>query len=67
MELFALWADFVTQISRCGVAPKITAFWQNFLATLYPGRPAALICTHTVGFMLLDIRWLQYLLKRTAR
>ncbi len=67
MKLFALWTDFVTQFKRRGVAPKITAFWQNFLATLYPRRPAALICTHTVGFMLLDIRWLQYLLKRTAR
>ncbi|SBS77075.1 hypothetical protein MHPYR_40077 [uncultured Mycobacterium sp.] len=42
------------------------AFWQIFLATYYRQDPTTLFLSHTVNHMLLDVRWLQYLLKRPA-
>jgi hypothetical protein len=45
---------------------KIMAFWQIFLATYYRYGLATLILDPTLNLMLLDVRWLQFLLKRPA-
>ncbi|STZ80636.1 Uncharacterised protein [Mycolicibacterium aichiense] len=42
------------------------ALWQIFLATYYRYALATLILAHTLNLMLIDVRWLQFLLKRPA-
>jgi hypothetical protein len=42
------------------------ALWQIFLATYYRYKLATLFFALTLNLMLLDVRWLQFLLKRPA-
>jgi hypothetical protein len=42
------------------------ALWQIFLARHYRYDLATLFLSHTVNHMLIDVRWLQFLLKRPA-
>lgn len=51
--------------ARCR-SPKIMALWQIFLATYYRFGLATLILAPTLNLMLIDVRWLQFLLKRPA-
>ncbi|WP_457225417.1 hypothetical protein [Mycolicibacterium sp. CBM1] len=59
---------FVTDRGRNDgtTSANIMAFWQIFLATYYRYGPATLIFGPTLKHMLIDVRWLQYLLKRPA-